>query len=237
MTSVMKLFGIADLHLGFEVDKPMTKFGPHWADHAARVEAAWRRLVGPGDVVLVPGDLSWGMTEEDSKADRAWFAALPGTKVVVKGNHDYWWPKSRARLEAALGPTVRPLKRNAARVGDVAFVGVRGCDLVPLREKTEADVAKEVARELADLDASIADYRARFAPAPRVVALCHYPPFALGSSASAFTERVEAAGADLCVYGHLHDAEEWRATFQGARNGVTYRLLAADAIGFEPIPL
>jgi predicted phosphohydrolase len=233
----MKIFAISDLHLGHEVEKPMTKFGPHWADHVARVEASWRGKVGPDDVVLVPGDLSWGMTEEDSRADRAFFAALPGTKVIVKGNHDYWWPKSRARLEKALGETVLPLKRNAARKGDVGFVGVRGCDLLPLRGKPPEDSAKEIARELADLDASIADLRARFAGCRRVIALCHYPPFELGQNASALTEKIEASGADLCVYGHLHDEAEWRATFQGTRNGVAYRLVACDAIGFDVVAL
>src|SRR5262249_28656853 len=136
MTPPPRLFAISDLHLGFQVEKPMTKFGPHWADHAARIEESWRSKVGAGDVVLVPGDLSWGMTEDDSRLDREWFGALPGTKVIVKGNHDYWWPKSRARLAAALGLSVLPLKRNATRIGDAGFIGVRGCDLVPLHGKT-----------------------------------------------------------------------------------------------------
>lgn len=233
----MRLFAISDLHLAHEVDKPMTKFGPHWADHVARVEASWRGKVGGDDVVLVPGDLSWGMTETDSRIDREWFGSLPGTKVVVKGNHDYWWPKSRARLATALGPTVLPLKRNAARIESVGFIGVRGCDLVPLRGKTPEAADKEIERELADLDASIADLRSHGSGISRVIALCHYPPFEMGRDSSPFTERIEAAGADLCVYGHLHDADEWRATFQGTRNGVAYRLVSCDAIGFEVLAL
>lgn len=233
----MKLFAISDLHLGHQVDKPMTKFGPHWADHAARVAAAWRAKVSPGDVVLVPGDLSWGMTEADSRTDLDWFGALPGTKVIVKGNHDYWWPKSRARLAALVGPTVLPLKRNAASRGGVGFVGVRGCDLVPLRGKTQEETEKEIERELAEFDASIDDLRRNHAGCGRVVALCHYPPFPLGGDSSAFTERIEASGADLCVYGHLHDEGEWRASFQGTRNGVRYRLVACDATGFDLVEL
>ncbi len=233
----MSLFAIGDLHLSFRSDKPMTKFGDHWADHAARIAESWRALVGPGDVVLVPGDLSWGMTAAESSEDLEWFAALPGQKVIVKGNHDYWWPKSRARLAAALGPSVHPLKRNAARIGDVAFIGVRGTDLVPLHGKSQAETDAAIARELADLDASIEDLRARFPDAPRVVALSHYPPFDLGGNSSPFTDRIESAGADLCVYGHLHEAAEWSATFQGERNGVEYRLVACDAIGFELLHL
>lgn len=233
----MKLFAISDLHLGHEVEKPMTKFGPHWADHVARVEATWRARVESGDVVLVPGDLSWGMTESDSRVDLAWFAALPGTKVIVKGNHDYWWPKSRARLAALLGPSVLPLKRNAASVGGVGFVGVRGCDLVPLRGKSLEETEREIAREIGDLDASIADLRKNHPGCGRIVALCHYPPFPLAGDASPFTERIESAGADLCVYGHLHDAAEWRTTFQGTRNGVRYRLVSCDATGFDLVAL
>ncbi len=234
---VMRLFGISDLHLGFSVDKPMSIFGANWERHHEKIEAGWRAMVAPEDLVLVPGDLSWAMGEEEARADLAWLGALPGTKVLVKGNHDYWWPKTRAKMDRLLPSSVRTIKRNSVRVGDILCVGARGCDLVPLHGKTEEHTRIATEREASDLDASISD-AARLRPgSTRTVALLHYPPFPLGERTSLFTERIEKAGASLCVYGHLHEPPEWAATFQGVSRGVTYRLLSCDALDFRVIPL
>jgi predicted phosphohydrolase len=233
----MRLFGVSDLHLGFRVLKPMSIFGAGWERHHEKIEASWRAQVRDLDVVLVPGDLSWAKLEEEARDDLAWFGALPGEKVIVKGNHDYWWKKTRAKLKRLLPPSVHPIKRNAVRIGDALFVGARGCDLLPLHGKTQEETNAEIARETSDLEASIADAEKLRGGARRVVALFHYPPFKLGESASLFTERIEEAGADLCVYGHLHEPGEWAVTYQGTARGVTYRLLSCDSLGFRVIPL
>src|SRR5512147_3257203 len=102
----MKIWAIGDLHLGFSTGKWMDIFGAHWQGHAAKVEASWREVVAPGDIVLVPGDVSWAMKPAEVRQDLEWVAALPGTKVLVKGNHDYWWPGSQAKLRALLPPGV-----------------------------------------------------------------------------------------------------------------------------------
>ncbi|MBI1850633.1 MAG: metallophosphoesterase [Planctomycetes bacterium] len=233
----MRLFGISDLHLGFRVDKPMSIFGAGWERHHEKIEASWRSQVGFDDLVLVPGDLSWAMREEEARPDLDWLGALPGQKVIVKGNHDYWWPKSRAKLAKLLPPGVHPIKRNAVRVHDVLCIGARGCDFVPLHGRTAEQVTFEIARETSDLEASIVDGQRLRAGAARVVALFHYPPFELGKNSSAFTDAIAAAGATLCVYGHLHESPEWKATFQGEAGGVRYRLLSCDALDFRVVPL
>jgi uncharacterized protein len=233
----MRLFGISDLHLGFRVDKPMSIFGAGWERHFEKIEASWRAQVGPDDLVLVPGDLSWAMHEDEARADLDWFGALPGQKVIVKGNHDYWWPKSRTKLARLLPPSVHPIKKNAVRIGNVVCFGVRGCDLVPLFGKTPEQNAVEIERETSELEASIADAERLRAGAARVIALFHYPPFVLGERTSPFTEKIAAAGATLCVYGHLHERSEWSATFQGEANGVRYRLLSCDSLDFRVVPL
>jgi predicted phosphohydrolase len=233
----MRLFGISDLHLGFKVDKPMSIFGSGWERHHEKIEASWREQVGPGDVVLLPGDLSWAKREEEALDDLAWLGSLPGRKVLVKGNHDYWWRKSRAKMRRLLPAGVFPIKRNAVRLEDVVFIGVRGCDLVPLYGKTQEETAAEIAREILDLEASILDAEQLRPGARRVVALCHYPPFPIGAQSSVFTERLEKAGADLCVYGHLHEPAEWRATFQGVSRGVRYRLVSCDSVDFHVVAL
>ena len=87
----MRIFALGDPHLSLSTDKPMDIFGPNWDNHAARLEAAWRAAVKPEDAVLLPGDISWAMSLDEAKADLAFLAALPGTKVLLRGNHDYWW--------------------------------------------------------------------------------------------------------------------------------------------------
>ena len=112
-----------------------------------------------------------------------------------------------------------------------------GCDFVPLHGRTAEQVTAEIARETSDLEASIGDGERLRVGAARVVALFHYPPFALGKNSSAFTDAIAGAGATLCVYGHLHESPEWKATFQGEAGGVRYRLLSCDALDFRVVPL
>ena len=89
----MKIFAISDLHLAFNenIDKPMDKFGEGWENHAERLKAAWEELITDGDLVLIPGDISWGLKLEEAIADFEWLHSLPGTKIISKGNHDLWW--------------------------------------------------------------------------------------------------------------------------------------------------
>jgi hypothetical protein len=233
------LFAIADIHLSFAVDKPMDIFGEVWRDHPRKIEAAWRESIAEEDIVLVPGDISWAMKTKDALPDLDWVASLPGQKVLLKGNHDYWWPRSRRKLEQMLPDGLHAVRRNALRLDRFAFFGVRGGDLVPLHGATALEVETRTGKELEDLEASIAELEDLVAGDSELVriALFHYPPFLLGESRSIYTERIRSAGAELCVYGHLHDPVEFAATFQGTSEGVEYRLVSADALEFRPLLL
>jgi len=121
----LKIFAIGDLHLGHAVDKPMDVFGARWKDHASRIAGNWEKAVGPDDLVLVPGDLSWAMRMEEAEEDLKWLERLPGRKIIIKGNHDYWWPsisRLRRRLE---GTSVHALQYDSIAVGPVAVGGTR----------------------------------------------------------------------------------------------------------------
>ena len=124
----MALFAIGDTHLSFGTDKPMDKFSG-WENYVARMEQNWRKLISPEDTVVIPGDISWGMTLEEVRPDFQWFEDLPGTKLIGKGNHDYWWStmnKMNLFLEEEGFSTIRFLHNNAYVVGDVAVCGTRG---------------------------------------------------------------------------------------------------------------
>ncbi|MFU8858470.1 MAG: metallophosphoesterase, partial [Deferrisomatales bacterium] len=118
----MIVWALSDLHLSFSGAKPMDVFGEHWRDHAARVERAWRQDVGEGDVVCLPGDLSWALRLPDAAGELAWLGALPGRKVLVKGNHDYWWA-SLGKVRKALPPGVFALQNDALLLDGVGLAG------------------------------------------------------------------------------------------------------------------
>ena len=213
----------------------MDKFGDHWKDHHLKVEKAWRERVGDEDLVLHPGDFSWAMKATDVQVDFEWFSALPGRKVMIKGNHDYWWPSSRKKLGELLPDGVYAMKKSALLVDGVPFVGVRGGDFYPREEQTFTNIEENLARErrefLMSIEALAAIEGERVRPP---IALFHYPPFPIGRSESLFCRMVEDAGCDLCVYGHLHSTAEWERVFRGEKNGVAYHLVSADALDFEP---
>ena len=231
----MRIWAISDLHLGFSTGKWMDIFGEHWKDHHLKVEAGWRESVAPGDIVLLPGDLSWAMKPADVQPDLEWLERLPGSKVLIKGNHDYWWPSTRAKLRAILPPSVQAIKKRAIVIRGVPVVGVRGTDFSPREDETIQEVERRLSRERDELLSSVEDLRRIYQGARAPICLFHYPPFPLGRSESAFTRIIEDAGCRHALYGHLHTQPEWDRVFQAERGGVRYRLVSCDALGFRPV--
>lgn len=230
----MKLWAISDLHLPGGQKKPMDIFGTHWSDHASKVAEAWRARIAPGDVVLMPGDLSWAMTLDQAAADFAFLGELPGRIVIVRGNHDYWW-NSVSQVRAALPPNVTALQHDLFDAGcGRLFTGTRGWNL-PGSEGFDAHDEKVYRRELNRLELGL---RAAQAHSPdRLGVLLHYPPLAAGAERSEFTDLLEAFGVDLCVYGHLHDRSKQRRAPGGVIRGVRYALVSCDALDFTPLLL
>ncbi len=230
----MRIWAISDLHLGFSTSKWMDVFGAHWRDHHLQVEAAWRELVAEEDIVLVPGDLSWAMKPSEVAPDLAWLGSLPGSKVLVKGNHDYWWPSSQTKLRALLPPRVYAIKKRAVTIAGVPIIGVRGPDFQLKDGEDPAALQERLVRERRELLQSIEDLPARETWRCRPLCLFHYPPFPFGSPESAFTRILEDVGCEHCVFGHLHTSADQSRIFQGERRGVRYYLVSCDYLGFRP---
>ncbi|MEQ8765912.1 MAG: metallophosphoesterase [Planctomycetota bacterium] len=233
----MRIFGISDLHLSLGVDKPMDIFGDHWEDHHLQIEAAWRERVRDDDIVLCPGDTSWGMKPNEAQPDLEWLEALPGRKILVKGNHDYWWPGTRKKLRDLLPDSIHTLKKNALVLDGTGFIGVRGSDIRRPADKSFDEHRATIEREITEFRASIVDLRENHEGYDRIVALFHYPPIDLDGMPSVYSGMVEASGAELCVYGHLHTKEWCSRGFEGQHNGVEYRLLSCDHLEFRPVLL
>jgi predicted phosphohydrolase len=251
----MNVYAIADLHLSHDGSKPMDVFGPAWADHTERLRLNWLEVVDAGDLVLLPGDTSWAMTLEQAMPDLEWIHQLPGTKVLVKGNHDYWW-KSVSKVRAALPRSLRVLQNDALLVGDVALAGTRlwqlpwvssaGMPLLvenppavvspdPDRPKNLAEEMKYVRREIGRLELSLK--QAAALGGRRLVAMVHYPPLDHRLEENEVTRLLEQYGVTDCIYGHLHnlDPDATAALASLRLGGIGYRLVSCDFTRFRPV--
>lgn len=227
-----RLFAIADLHLSTSGAKPMDIFGAVWTGHAERMAARWDELVDPGDVVLLPGDLSWARDLNEAAGDLAWIGARPGVKVLLRGNHDGWWA-SLGKVRRALPAGCFALQHDAIAVDELVIVGARGWT-APDDPLATPDDAVVFARELARLRLSIADADRRFGREQPRVAMLHYPPWIEGRAPTAVVHILRDGGVGICVFGHLHGADH-RLAVEGTREGIRFHLVAADAIDFTPL--
>lgn len=231
----MAIFAIGDPHLGRALEKPMDIFGPQWLDHAGRLFANWRRTVGPDDVVLVPGDISWAMTVAEALPDLEDLDRLPGTKILIQGNHDYWW-QSISRLRQLPLRSIRFIQNDHVPLDGWAVCGTRGWVLPSDRAWNEDPEhnARIFAREQQRLQLSLQS--AARAGLPPAIVLFHYPPVGEDGAPTPLSAGLTAAnGVQWCLYGHLHSPEAHRRAFQGTLNGVRYRLVACDALDFTPV--
>ncbi|MFC4636870.1 metallophosphoesterase [Deinococcus hohokamensis] len=226
----MRVFAIADLHLATVTPKPMTVFGPQWAGHPEAIYEHWRAAVRPQDLVLLPGDLSWAMRLPDAITDLSVVAALPGTKVLLRGNHDYWWPTA-SKLRAALPPGMLAVQNDALRVGRVVVCGSRGW-LTPGHEGLNDEDERLLRREAERLGLSVQAAQRLRQPGDALILMLHYPPASPPYPPNPLTQVIEVAAPDLVVYGHLHGVPPERAMRHVG--GIPAHLVAADGLRFRP---
>ena len=223
----MQIYAIADLHLSLTAEKPMDVFGEAWRGHAEKLERNWRETVKDEDLVLIPGDISWAMQLNAALPDLSFIGNLPGKKILLKGNHDYWW-SAIGRVRSNLPQGMRALQNDSIVENGIGICGSRGW-LCPGSNNFNAEDQKIYARELDRLSLSLASLPA----VETKIAMLHFPPFTDKEKGTGFTERLEQAGVQIAVYGHLH-GEANRYAFEGERNGVFYHCVAADKLDFMP---
>ena len=223
----MALYAIGDTHLALGLDKPMDVFGGVWAGHVDKLREGFAQ-VQPEDTVVLCGDLSWGMNLEEAKADFAFLNALPGRKLLVKGNHDYWWTTA-AKMERFFAEngfaTLQILHNNCYEYGDYALCGTRGWFF---EENAGAQNAKVFNREVMRLEASLEAAGDR-----EKLCFLHYPPLYRGYECPEIVALLERYGVKACYYGHLHGGSH-RLAREGRIGTVEYSLVSADYLRFTP---
>jgi uncharacterized protein len=245
----MKIWALADLHLALSVpSKDMAVFGPGWEGYMDKMAKSWRELVGKDDLMLLPGDITWAMKLEEAKIDLEWIHQLPGTKVMIRGNHDYWWSSAK-KMSEIFPPSVHFIHNTAFHWKDVAIGGTRLWDTPEYNfngyvhfqanpkarpPKEPRDKEKDEAifeRELERLKLSLGQMN----PAAKLkIAMIHYPPISADLRPSRASVILEEFGIQICVFGHLHNLKKDKPMF-GQIRGIQYHMTAADYLDFRPL--
>jgi len=222
----MRIYAIGDLHLSGAVPKPMDIFGLQWTDHWQKISQHWIELVASDDIVLIPGDISWAMRFEDALVDLRMIGELPGKKIIIRGNHDYWW-NSVARIRSALPAGMFALQNDSVEINGMHFCGTRGWIVPGTKEFNEHDL-KIYKREVERLKLSLLSART----SECIIVLLHYPPFDDKGAATAMTEKLREFGVSHVVFGHLHGPSY--KTTEGEIDNIYYHLVSCDYLNFMP---
>lgn len=248
----MSVWALSDPHLAFGVpSKTMEAFGPSWKQYAEKIQAHWKKLIGPDDLVLLPGDISWAMTLDVALVDLCWIDALPGTKVILRGNHDYWW-SSASKLAKAMPPSIHFIHNNIFLWNGIAIGGSRLWDtpeysfnkFVEFQEnprariKTPEELAHEKEEEERIFIRELERLKLSLSLLPKAaklkIAMTHYPPIGADLAPSRASDILETFKIDICVFGHLHNVRRGSLPFGEAR-GVKYLFTSCDYLDFTPM--
>ena len=224
----MALYAIGDLHLSFGANKPMDVFGGRWVGYVDKLREGLS-VIRPEDTTVLAGDLSWALDLEHAREDFAFISAIPGRKIILKGNHDYWWStaaKFYRFCEENGFENLYVLNNNCWFYGQTALCGTRGWFYEEDKQGTHDE--KVFRRELGRLETSL-----KAAGEHEKLCFLHYPPKYTGYVCQEILELLQRYGVTACYYGHLH-AESIRLAFQGRDHGVDIRLVSADYVNFKP---
>jgi predicted phosphohydrolase len=246
----MNIFAISDIHLSLKygvLQSPQDRFGEGWKEHHCKIAEDWNRRVTPSDLVLVTGDLSWARKPQEVLEDLLWLDALPGRKVIIKGNHDWWIMSSIKKVRALLPPSISLVQHDAIVVGDALIFGTRLWSIPGLGFPTDPGETGEdglsakdpdsdkalLAREIERLKRSI-DAAGKLAarhPPMRKICIMHFPPTDFSGTRTEVTSLLSQFNTDICVFGHVHGIEPGPNGFMV--DGVKYYLAACDYTGFS----
>lgn len=228
----MAIYAIADLHLSFGSDKPMDVFGG-WINYTERIESNWQRLVTPEDTVVIAGDVSWAMKLTETEADFAFIHRLNGKKIILKGNHDYWWT-TKSKMDRYIAEkgfdSISILHNNYYVCDGTAICGSRGWFY---DAETNADMLilqREVGRLRMSIEPAV---QAGYDP----VVFLHYPPIYNNMECEEILSVLQEYHIKKCFYGHIHGGNAARRAFNGEKYGISFRLIACDSLNFTPLSI
>lgn len=228
----MDVYAITDLHLSINNPKPMDIFGGAWVNYVEIIQDNLAKIVKQDDIVLLGGDISWAMTLNAAIPDLNFIGTLPGKKVLLRGNHDYWW-KSITAVRACLPPSVFAVQNDCIRFNNLIICGTRGWT-VPEGSAQSEENARILNRERERAVLTFKAMQAIRTPTDRVIFLTHYPPFNSRLQPSVITEVIDLYKPDCVVYGHLHGKKS-RFIENVTFNGIPYILASCDLLDNKPV--
>ena len=234
----MSIYVIGDLHLSFSENKPMDIFGDNWKGHEEKIKKDWIEKVTDNDTVILPGDFSWSMKLEDTEKDFEYINSLPGKKLLLKGNHDYWWntiTKMRMFLKEKEFSNIDFIYNQGYVLENCIIAGTRGWNSLE-----EGQDEKVLNRELARLETSIKDGLQKAEESgdkeKELIVFMHYPPISnskiYNKEEAQFVEIMKKYNVKKCFYAHLHGASIKEA-FEGTYEGIEFKLVSADGLKFK----
>ena len=234
----MSIYTIGDLHLSFRENKPMDIFGENWANHEQKIKEDWLKKVKEEDLVVLPGDFSWATYLKDTDLDFEYINNLPGKKLLLKGNHDYWWTtlnKLRTFVEEEKFSNIDFIYNNAYEFENKIIVGTRGWSF------GESEEDKKIAkREAMRLELSINEGKKLYGEEKEIIAFMHYPPIINSHIAknepSDYVRVMQKYGIKKCFYGHLHSTSIQEAV-DGNYFGIEFKLVSADGVDFKLVKI
>ena len=230
----MAIYTISDLHLSLGMNKPMDIFGDNWENHDKKIRSNWIKKVKEEDLILLPGDFSWAMYIQDAKKDFEYLNELPGTKLLLKGNHDYWWEslkRMREFLKENNFSNIDFIYNNSYIWENKIIVGTRGWS------EQEENPEKIIRRENLRLEMSIKDGLQRFGEDKEIIVCMHYPPFnGYTKEELNLVKTMKKYNAKICIYGHVH-GEVGKDAKQGMIDGIRFIMASSDQTNFDLIKI
>lgn len=226
----MAIYTIADLHLSFNTNKPMNIFGTNWENYEEKIKRDWLKKVTKEDYVILPGDFSWAMYLEETIKDFEFINQLPGKKILLKGNHDYWWTtitNMRKFLEENNFENIDFLHNNSYEIEGKIIVGTRGWIL-----SEESEDKRLTKREADRLELSIINGIKLYGNKKEIIAFMHYPPITKNYQNTEYIEVLKKYNIKKCYYGHLHSISIQEA-LEGIIDGIEYKLVSSDGVDFR----
>ena len=226
----MSIYVIGDLHLYFSIDKPMNIFGYNWENHAEKIKDNWIKKVKETDTVLIPGDFSWATYLEDTYKDFEFLNNLPGRKILLKGNHDYWWTtlnKMNNYIKNSGFENIDFLYNNSFLIEDKIITGTRGWI-----SNLNNENLKILKRENERLKLSIKSGIEKYGEEKEIIVLMHYPPFIKDNMEVDFIKTLKEYNVKKCYYGHLH-SDSHKEAIEGKIEDIEFKLISSDYMNFD----
>ena len=230
----MALYIIGDLHLSFGTDKPMNIFGGNWENHTEKLKQDWLSKVNQEDTVILAGDFSWATYLQDTYKDFEYINEFPGKKILLKGNHDYWWTtvtSMKNYLNENNFENIDFLYNNSYEIENKIIVGTRGWAL-----NDTDNSEKMINREVARLELSIKDAIEKYGEDKEIICVIHYPPITYTNKKNKFTELMQKYGIKRCYYAHLH-GNSHKEAIEGNIDGIEYKLISGDYLDFKLVKI